>query len=449
MLQNSLLPRPLAAARSPWLRGTLRVPGDAAISHLALMLAASARGESIITGGLASEGIAATVRALRALGARCEAEDGRWYVSGLGISGLLEPEHAFDLGDSALGAELLMGLAGIYDFPTAFRGSPELSARSFGDVLQGLKAFGVITDSDNGRLPIKLRGPKLGMPIEHTLPANAPATKAALLLAAISAPGRSSFTEPAPTWNHAERLLRHFGANVETASGDAGHTTAITGLPNLRSRHVDVPADPSLAALAAVAASIVPGSELAVENVLVNPTRTALFSTLVAMGAGIEVRRLRDNGGEEVAELAIRHVGLKGIVLAEKHVAPLLEDLPLLAVAAAFAEGETVLNLPPRLPLWEHARIASIARGLRMNGVRCDASEDAFTIVGSPEVRGGGRVITGRDPGIAIAFLVLGMAARDQVTVDDQSGIEERFPGFADSFEDIGASFVRSASEGI
>ncbi len=444
MLQNSPAPRPLAAERSPWLRGTLGVPGDAVISHLALIAAALARGESVIEGLLLSGEIGTTARALRQVGAKLEDVDGRWHVNGLGVGGLLEPEQGFHFGNSALGLELMMGLTGVYDFPTAFRGDPELSARPFGELLARLKAFGVaVTDPDHGRLPLKLHGPQIAMPVELALPANAPATKAALLLAALSAPGISTFTESQPTWNHTERMLRTFGAAVQTTKTAAGQAIAVTGLPNLRARQIAVPADPSLAALAAVAGSIVPGSEVAVEGVLVNPMRTGLLSALVAMGASIVAHRLREAGGEEVADLTIRHVGLRGITLGHQHVAPLANDLELLAVAAAFAEGETVLHLPPRLPLWEHSRVASIARALQVNGVRCEANEDALTIVGSREVHGGGRVITGRDPGIAIAFLVLGMAARYRVTIDDQSGIEERFPSFTERFEDIGASFVR------
>jgi 3-phosphoshikimate 1-carboxyvinyltransferase len=445
MLHNSLAPRPLAAERSPWLRGTLRIPGDTAVALLGLVAAALARGESVVEGAPETDATAAVTRALQALGARVERRAHRWHVTGLGAGGLLEPAGGLDFGGTALGLELVMGLAGIHNFATDFRGNPELSARPLGDLLAGLEAFGVaVTDPDHGRLPLRLEGPKVAVPAALTLPSGAPGTKAALLLAALGAPGVSSFTEPRPTWNHAERMLSRFGAVIEVTAQEGGAATIeVGGLPQLHARQVVVPADPSLAAYGVVAGCIVPASELHFPSLLVNPARTGLFSVLLAMGADISAHALRSPGNEEVADLVVRHAGLKGIVLAAEDVAPLLDELPLLAVAAASAEGETVLHLPPGLPLTEHGRIAAIARGLRANGVAAEATEEALVIVGMPSVRGGGRVVTGRDPAIAMAFLVLGMAAEEQVTIDDQSGIEERFPGFVERFEEIGAGFVR------
>lgn len=444
MLQNLLAPRPLAAERSPWLRGLLSVPGDAVIAQLGMAAAALARGESVVEAAPESAAIDAMVGALRALGLRVERRAERWHVTGLGVGGLLEPTEPLDLGGSALGLELTMGLAGVYDFASHFRGNPELSSRPLGELLSRLEAFGVaVTDVDHGRLPLTLRGPRVAVPMELDLPPDAPATKAALLFAALTAPGISTFTEPRPSWNHAERMLARFGAAVKVSGPETGPTTIeIAGLPQLHARQVTVPADPGLAAYGVVAASIVSGSELSVGSLLVNPTRTGLFSVLLAMGADISATNLRSPGSEEVADLVVRHAGLEGIALAAEDVAPVLDDLPLLAVAAASARGDTVLHLPPGMPLWEQGRIVAIARGLRANGIAAEASEELLRIEGAPTVRGGGRVVTGRDPGIGMAFLVLGMAAEEQVTIDDQSGIEERFPGFVERFENVGASFV-------
>jgi len=423
----------------------LSVPGDAMISHLALAAAAVARGESVIAGAPGTPGLAASARALAALGARVERRGELWQVSGLGASGLLEPAAPLDFRESGLGLQLMMGLAGVYDFPTTFLGTPEVSGRATAQLLSRLGAFGVrLAGEDAARLSQTLHGPGLPMPVEMTLPAHAPVMKAALLLAAMAAPCVSRFTEPMPTWNHAERMLAQFGAGLTVTPDDAGgRRIELAGLADLRARQVAIPANTGFAALGAVAATIVPGSEIRIENVLVNPARTAILAALVALGANIEVSQLRSAGGEEVADLTVKHAGLRGVTLGAPHVEPLLGDMPMLAVAAAFAEGETVLNMPPGLPLLEQARLMAIARGLAANGVEAEADDEMFAIRGVGQVRGGGRVVTTGDPMIGMAFLVLGMAAGDQVTIDNQSGIEEHFPGFIDRFENIGASFVR------
>ena len=392
MLQNALAPRPLATERSPWLRGTLGIPGDTAIALLGRAAAAVARGESVVEGAPETQATAAVVGALQALGVPVERRAQRLHVTGLGAGGLLEPMRALDLGGTALGLELVMGLAGIHNFPTDFRGNPELSARPLGELLTCLEAFGVVvTDPDEGRLPLRLCGPGVAVPAALTLPRGAFGAKAALLFAALGAPGVSSFIEPHPTWNHAERMLSRFGAAVAVTAGEGESVTIeVGGLPQLHARQVVVPADPSLAAYGVVAACIVPASELHFASLLVNPLRTGLFSALLAMGADVSAHALRTPGDEEVADLVVRHAGLRGIVLAAEDVAPLLEELPLLAVSAACAEGETVLHLPPGLPLTEHGRIAAIARGLRANGVAAEATEEAFIIEGTPSVRGGG-----------------------------------------------------------
>lgn len=437
-------PRPIAAERSPWLRGALHVPGDEAVTQLALACGGLARGWSEIAGPLESAGTRAAAAALRALGAQLVEDEGVWHACGPGTGGLLEPVHELDLAGSRWGLELVMGLAGSHHFTSRFTGTPELSARRLTTLLDGLACFGVcVLESDGGRLPLVLSGPRIGLPAVLAAPASA-ATKAALLLAGLGVPGVTTVSEDRPTPMHAERMLQSFGAELTLSPTPAGgQAIELRGLTELRGRRVEVPADTGLAALGALAAAIVPGSELRMAGVLVNPTRTAILSALVAMGAQIRVEALRKSGLEEVADLVVRYAPLKGVALAAGHVAPLLAELPLLAVAAAFAEGETVLALPAGLPLETHARIAAIARGLAANGVACAADDERLAIRGSGDVRGGGRVLTTGDADLALAFLVLGMAANDQVTISDQSGIEERFPGFLDCFEDVGASFVR------
>jgi 3-phosphoshikimate 1-carboxyvinyltransferase len=300
--------------------------------------------------------------------------------------------------------------------------------------------------ADHGRLPLSLHGPTAPVPSDVTLPVNAPIAKAALILAALNVPGTTLFTEAMPGSNHAERMLARFGAATTTMVTENGRQQIeIAGLPALAAQYLSVPGDTMLAATGAVACSIVPGSEVEIEGVLVNPARTALLSALVAMGASIEARNVRDIGGEEVADLTVRHVGLRSIALAPTHTSRMLDELPLLAIAAACAEGETVLNLPPNLPFLRLARHADLARGLVANGVEAEANDDAIVIRGTPVINGGGSAPTTGDALLGIAFLVLGMAANEQVTIDDQSGIEERFPGFVERFENIGASFIQDA----
>ncbi len=420
------------------------MPGDATLSVLALAVAALARGESVIEGAFAGAETAALAAALRQLGVRVAHDDGTWRVDGVGINGFLAPEADLDSGGSPLVAALLLGLCGTSDFDARVVGDPH-PVTHFDPLLAGLRRFGAsVTAADGGRLPVEMRGPQLAPPIALDLPPNLSLAKPALLLAALHALGTSTFIEGATQSNHAERLLAAFGASLTVTPGaESGRTIELGGLQQLRGRAVRVPGDPSMAALAAMAASIVPNSDLRIENVLLNPARTMFLSALVAMGASIEAHGLSIRDGEEVADLVVKHQPLQGVALGAGHVELMLDEIPYLAVAAAFATGETVLNLPNALPIEASARIAATARGLAANGVVCEASEEAFVISGAGDVRGRGRVITGQDPSIGMAFLVLGMAAREQVTIDDQTGIEERFPGFVELFEKAGASFVR------
>ena len=433
----------ISAERSPWLRGTLRVPGDAILTHLAVLTAAIARGETVIAGALDTAATAATVQAVRALGAWCErGETGTLRVNGLGVGGLLAPTDTIKLGDSAVSVTLAMGLAGACDFRSRFTAEPEVAARGYGPLLDGLKRLGsTIESSDRGRLPVTVHGPDIVLPAELALPAGAPATKAALLLAALNARWPTVLVEPEPTWNHAERLLRRLGAGVEvTEQEQGGRRIEIGGLPELRAQPIEMPADPSLAALGVTAATIVPGSEITIGGVLLNPARTAILSALMAMGASIEIHRLRNDGEEEVGDLVVRTSALRAVALAAQHVAPLVDDLPLLAVAAAFAEGESVFYLPPGLPLLEHARLAALSQALSANGIRNHVTEEVVAVAGGRTVHGGARLELD-DAGVALAMLILGMGTQHRVTLSDRSVIEDRFSGFVAAFEAIGAGF--------
>lgn len=434
----------LSTERSPWLRGALRVPGDAVLTHLAMLVATVARGETVIAGALDSEATAAAERAVAALGAHAErAGTGLLRIHGLGVGGLLEPAAPLDFGGSALGVTLTMGLAGSHHFRSRFTADPDISSHSRSALLDGLRAFGCTVESSGpGRLPVTLYGPDLLVTTRIDLPAGAPATKAGLLMAALNGRMPSVLTEPEPSWNHAERMLRRFGARIDVAELESGgRRISAGGLPELRAQPVEVPADPSLAALAATAAAIVPGSEVTIDRVLLNPSRTAVLSAMMAMGADIAVHDPRRDGEEEIGDLVVRQAPLRPVALAAHHVAPLVADLPLLAVLAAFAQGESVFYLPAGLPLLEHARLAALAQAVAANGIRAEATEEAVVVHGRARVPGGARLDTD-DPGIALAMLILGMGADRRVTLSDRSVIEVRFPGFVEAFEEIGAGFV-------
>lgn len=437
--------RPLAAERSPWLRGTLRVPGNRSISHRALMLGAMARGETIIEGLREGEDVLATARAMRALGARINKRASRWHVMGIGVGGFLEPEHDLDFGNSDTGLGLTMGLLGSYQFTSRFLGDASLSTRPMQRVLDPLRAIGVeIVEHHDNKLPIALRGPRTPVPIEYRLPVASAQAKSCLLLAGLVIPGTTVVIEPVITRDHTERMLEAFGARIEKRTDAAGqYTVEIEGLPNLRAQQVLVPADPSSAAFGIVAALIVPGSELVMENILINPTRIGLIDILLEMGADIEFMSVRKAGGEQVADLRVRHSELKGVIVPAARASSMIDEYPALAVAAAFAQGETLMQGLGELRVKENDRLAAVTRGLRVNGVECEEGPEALRVRGGGRVKGGGRVVTHMDHRIAMSFLVMGMAADEAVTIDDQSMIAASFPDFIARFEDIGASFIR------
>lgn len=437
--------RPLAAERAPWLRGTLRIPGDKSISHLALVLAAMARGETIIDGLARSDGVLRTALAMQALGARIETRAGRWHVTGLGVGGFLEPERALDFAGSGTGLCLAMGLVGNHDFASRFTGDAALSARALRHVLDPLREIGVhVLEHSDNRLPVTLRGPRTPVPIAYRMPVASAQIKSSLLLAGLVMPGTSSVTELVKTRDHAERMLAAFGAQVQTSIDGAGrHLVEVEGLPQLRAQQLLVPGDPSLAALGIVAGLIVPGSELLIENVLVNPTRAGLIDTLREMGGDIALLDVRTSGGEPVADLRVRHSELRGVGVPAERAASMIDGYPELAVAASFAHGATTMAGLGALRSGPSDRLAAMARGLRCNGVNCTEGEDVLVVEASGRVMGGGRVVTGMDHRIAMSFLVMGMAADDAVTIDDQSALATSYPDFVARFEGVGASFIR------
>jgi 3-phosphoshikimate 1-carboxyvinyltransferase len=437
-------PTPLIAARPAMpLAGRLRVPGDKSISHRALMLAALAVGRTEITGLLEGEDVLATARALAALGAAVtRLGAGRWNVDGVGIGGLAEPEQVLDLGNSGTSARLLLGILATHPLVAFVSGDASLRRRPMGRVIAPLSQMGARFLARSGeRLPLAVAGAAEPLPITYALPVPSAQVKSAVLLAGLNAPGETAVIEPQPTRDHTERMLRHFGAavRIEAEEGGAKRIT-VTGFPELVPAPITVPGDPSSAAFPAVAALIVPGSEVVIEGVGVNPTRTGLFDSLREMGADIALLNEREEGGEPVADLRVRAGALNGAEIPAERAPRMIDEYPILAVAAACARGRTLMRGLAELRVKESDRLAAIADGLARCGVRVAVAGEDLIVDGDgrPPV-GGARIATALDHRIAMAFLVLGLATREPVAIDDAAPIATSFPGFVALMEGLGA----------
>ena len=425
------------------LHGLARVPGDKSISHRALMLGALAVGETSIAGLLEGDDVMCTVRALRALGAEIQrGDDGVWRVHGVGVGGLAEPAATLDMGNAGTGVRLLMGVVASHPITCQFTGDASLCARPMGRVAEPLAAIGArIVARDGMRLPLSVTGSDDPLPIVYRLPVPSAQVKSAVLFAGLNTPGATTVIEPEPTRDHTERLMRHFGATLDIGvEADGARRITLTGQPELTARHVTVPGDPSSAAFLMVAGLIAPGSSLTIEGVGVNPLRSGLLATLAEMGADIALSDEREEGGEPVADVHVNAGPLKGVDVPAARAPTMIDEYPVLAVPAAFAEGATVMHGLAELRVKESDRLAAIVAGLEACGVAVEAADDSLTVTGSGgPVEGGGHIATRLDHRIAMAFLVLGLAARQPVTIDDATPIDSSFPGFAALFNRLGA----------
>ena len=443
-MNHHLPSRPARSRQSQGLKGNVRVPGDKSISHRALMFGGLASGETRISGLLEGEDVLRTAEAMRAMGAQIDRRDGTWTIRGVGNGCLLEPEAPLDFGNAGTGSRLTMGLVGTYDMTTRFIGDASLSKRPMGRVLDPLREMGtqVLEAEPGDRLPITLRGPKHATPINYRVPMASAQVKSAVLLAGLNTPGVTTVIEPVMTRDHTEKMLSGFGAaiQIETDKEGARHIS-IQGQGTLKGQVIAVPGDPSSAAFPLVAAVIVPGSDILIENVLMNPTRTGLILTLQEMGADIELLNRRSAGGEDVADLRVRSSALKGVTVPASRAPSMIDEYPILAVAASLAEGETVMLGLEELRVKESDRLSAVAEGLKVNGIDCREGKDTLTVRGRPEGKGlgGGTVTTHLDHRIAMAFLVLGLASERPVSVDDQSMIATSFPEFMDLMTGLGA----------
>ena len=417
------------------LTGRIRVPGDKSISHRALMFGALAVGRSRIKGLLEGEDVLATAAALRAMGATIARDGDEWIVDGVGVGGLLQPPQALDMGNSGTSTRLLMGLLASHGITAAFTGDASLSRRPMGRVIDPLSTMGAsFTPSPGGTLPLMMEGMQPAVPISYRLPVASAQVKSAVLLAGLNTPGITSVIEPVPTRDHTERMLRGFGAELTVEEENGERVIRIHGPADLKPCDIDVPGDPSSAAFFAVAASIVPGSDLVIENVGLNPTRDGIFRVLEQMGAAIERLDQREVGGEPVADLRIRHAPLNGIEV-DPGIAPsMIDEFPVLFVAAALAKGTTVTRGLEELRVKESDRLAAMASALRVAGARVEENEDGLTIEGSggTPLAGGGIVATHLDHRIAMSMAVAGIASEAGVEIDSAEPIATSFPNFLD-----------------
>jgi len=426
------------------LRGRIRVPGDKSISHRAIMLSALAVGESRISGLLEGEDVLATAAAMRAMGAQVERTGhGEWCVAGVGVGALLQPETALDMGNSGTSTRLLMGLVASHPIQVTFVGDASLSKRPMGRVIEPLSQIGAdITATFGGRLPLILRGAEPPVPIAYRLPVASAQVKSAILLAGLNTPGRTTVIEPVPTRDHSERMLRGFGAELDVVvESDGTRVIAITGEAELRPQVIEVPGDPSSAAFFVVAALLVEGSDVTIENVGLNPTRAALFDVLRQMGGSIEEIERREVGGEPVADLRVRHSALRGIEV-DPAVAPsMIDEFPVLFVAAALAQGRTVTRGLEELRVKESDRLAAMATALSAAGAKVEEREDGLVIegTGGALLAGGANhpVATHLDHRIAMSMAVAGLASRTGVEVDDTRPIATSFPTFEPMLESL------------
>ncbi len=427
------------------LAGHLPMPGDKAISHLALMLASLTVGETAITGLLENEDISRTAAAVEALGADVARNaPGVWRIAGRGIGGLREPADVLDMGNSATAARLLCGILASHDLFAVVAGGTSLRRRPMRCVTDPLQACGAqFQGRDGGRLPLAIRGARDALPIEHRAPAASAQVKSALLLAGLNAPGWTRIEEPAPTHDHTERMLRHFGAEVAVEHAGAGRIAGVMGQPELRAADVAVPGDPSLAAFPLVAALIVPGSVVTVRGVGLNPLRTGLFATLREMGARLETANERLDAGEPVGDVTATYTGLHGADVPPERVPGMANEGPILAVAAACAIGTTRIRGSAGLQMKEDGCLAATAAMLAANGARVEIEGDNFIVHGGgAALPGGGRVEAHTDHRIAMSALVLGLAAAAPVGVDGPASINTSFPGFAASLRGLGATIA-------
>jgi 3-phosphoshikimate 1-carboxyvinyltransferase len=437
--------QPLTARRSGPLKGRVRVPGDKSISHRALILGALAVGETRISGLLEGEDVLNTGKAVRALGAAVERTGlGAWRLHGVGVAGFAEPAAPLDFGNSGTGCRLMLGAVAGCPITASFDGDASLRKRPMRRVLEPLERIGAHTlTANDGRLPLQLAGAREPIPIVYEPPVASAQLKSAVLLAGLAAPGETVVIEAEATRDHTEKMLTHFGADVRVERhGAHGRRITLVGQPELTPRPIVVPADPSSAAFPLVGAAITPGSDVILEGVMLNPLRGGLIDTLTEMGAAIERLNARIEGGEDVADLRVRGSALRGVEVPAARAPAMIDEYPILAVAASFAQGTTLMRGLKELRVKESDRLAGTADMLRANGVTVEIEGDDLFVEGRGRAPGGGLVATHMDHRLAMSALVMGLESEQPVTIDDGSFIATSFPDFVALMRGLGADIA-------
>jgi 3-phosphoshikimate 1-carboxyvinyltransferase len=445
-LTTSPAPTPLESRSSGPLSGTIRVPGDKSISHRSLILGALAVGETRVSGLLEGEDVLNTAKAMRALGAKVERSgEFAWVIHGVGVGGFAQPAAPLDFGNSGTGCRLVMGAVAGCPITAVFDGDASLRSRPMRRVLDPLALMGarVTAGGEGGRLPLTLQGARDPVPITYKTPVASAQIKSAVLLAGLAAPGVTTVIEREASRDHTELMLKHFGAEIVTSpEGAHGRRIALTGQPELHGAEVIVPGDPSSAAFPIVAALIVDGSDIVLPDVMTNPLRTGLFTTLREMGASIEETDVRGDAGEPMARLRVKASRLRGVEVPPERAPSMIDEYLVLAVAAAYAEGTTIMRGLQELRVKESDRLEATAAMLRVNGVEVEVSGDDLIVHGRGHVPGGGLVATHMDHRIAMSALVMGLAADTPVKVDDTAFIATSFPDFLPLMRKAGAEFA-------
>jgi 3-phosphoshikimate 1-carboxyvinyltransferase len=442
-LTHSSQPSPLEARSAGPLTGKVRVPGDKSISHRALILGALSVGKTPISGLLEGEDVLNTAKSMRRLGARVKRTgDVSWEVQGVGVGGFSQPQDPLDFGNSGTGCRLVMGAVAGCPITAIFDGDASLRSRPMRRVLDPLELMGARASSAGDRLPLTLSGARYPLPITYRTPVASAQIKSAVLLAGLAAPGLTTVIEPEASRNHTELMLQHFGADiVSTRDGAHGRRIELTGEAELRGQEVVVPADPSSAAFPIVASLIVQGSDVVVSDVMTNPLRTGLFTTLREMGGAIEETEVRSDACEPMAQIRVRASKLRGVEVPPERAPSMIDEYVVLAVAASFAEGTTIMRGLHELRVKESDRLAAAAAMLRVNGVKVEISGDDLIVEGKGHVPGGGLVATHMDHRIAMSALVMGLSSDRPVKVDDTAFIATSFPDFIPMMRAMGAEF--------
>lgn len=444
-MTHSNTPTPLESRAAGPLSGRVRVPGDKSISHRALILGALAVGKTRISGLLEGEDVLNTAKAMAALGAKVERTgEGAWSVHGVGVGGFKAPAAPLDFGNSGTGCRLSMGAVAGCPVVATFDGDASLRSRPMRRILDPLELMGakVTSSGDSGRLPMTLQGARDPIPVTYRTPVASAQIKSAVLLAGLSAPGVTTVIENEASRDHTELMLAHFGADiVTTKEGEHGRRIVLNGQPELHGANVVVPADPSSAAFPIVAALIVPDSDVTLTDIMTNPLRTGLFTTLREMGASIEESHVRGDAGEPMAQFRVRASQLKGVTVPAERAPSMIDEYLVLAVAAAFAEGVTTMRGLQELRVKESDRLEATAAMLRVNGVDVEISGDDMIVNGKGHVPGGGLVATHMDHRIAMSALVMGTASDAPVKIDDTGFIATSFPDFIPMMRGLGADF--------